>query len=648
MAGERILAIDDEIFYRTLYNDSLSSEGYIVQLAESGRIALSALERERFDLIITDHPMEGISGIQILEMVRKKDPFLPVVVAGPPNVHEAMMAFKRGAADYLNKPLEPEGFRSSIRSLLDRAKVFREKVLSLSENWEQLRVLETLRRAKDILLTMTEEKAFESLLDLALEQTMASRGGFLWREEDASPYALRAQKGLIVSQVPPPPIAGGQGIIGAILTKGSPAILGPIMENAPSSLYLGKNGTLILPLERNKAILGGLILGDKSSGEAFTERDIRSLAPIATLVPLMLGREREKAPEAAEKRGISPEGLPDQATFEALIDKEAKKSQRYRRSFSLILIDFEPLQTLLEKSLALSPEEIFPQLHASLLSPIRAADTAAIMESGEIGLLVPETNYQGAIAAARRIRHAVQGLSIVQGLALPSPFPIAFGIACFPEHGLTKDELMDRARQAMRRSSESAARFENLWGYIDKLLAEARITSELIGALSGSRERKEGEEFAPLPHDSDQLLPTGEYSKELQFVSSREDFGSFSQYIEDKILEKLAGEGIFYVGSRRMSDLQPKLVRYHQMKENGIKIFFFAQDDWEGGDLGDIITVATEDPALANYSFFIYYGVSACYALVGRQREEEPMCGFFTISDFLVNEIMKKITGTYL
>jgi len=349
-----------------------------------------------------------------------------------------------------------------------------------------------------------------------------------------------------------------------------------------------------------------------------------------------------------EKRGISPDGLPDQATFEALIDKEAKKSQRYRRSFSLILINFDPLQTLLEKSVPLSSEQILQLLHASLLSTIRSADIAAIMENREVGLLVPETNYQGAIAAARRIRHGIQGLPIVQGLVLPSPFPIAFGIACFPEHGLTKDELLDRARQAMRRSTESASRFENLWGYVDKLLAQARITSELIGALSGVRERREGEEFVSLPRDSDQLLPTGEYSKELQFVSSWEDFQSFNQYIEDKILERLAGEGIFYVSSKRMSDLEPKLERYSRMRGNGIKVFFFAMDEWEEGDLREIIPLATEDPALAHYRFLIYYGVSACYALVGRQRGEEAMWGFFTISDFLVNEIMKKVTETYL
>lgn len=337
----------------------------------------------------------------------------------------------------------------------------------------------------------------------------------------------------------------------------------------------------------------------------------------------------------------------DQGTFEALIEKEVKKSQRYRRSFSLLLINIDQLRSLLEKSVPLGPEEILQQLHGCLLETIRGADIVALMDNGEIGLLVPETNYQGAIAAARRIRNAFHSLQIVRAMSLPSRSPIGFGVACFPEHGLTKDELLERARQAMERAAESASRFEDLWGYFDKLLAEARITSELIGALSWTRERKD-EELAFTPRDSDQLLPTGEFSRELQFVGSWEDFQTFNQYIEDKIFEKLAGEGIYYIGLKKVSSLEPRLERYYRMLENGIEIFVFAKEDWEGWDPRDITPVVTEDPALADYSFSIYYGVSACYALVGRQRDEEGMCGFFSISDLLVNEIIRKLNETYL
>lgn len=198
----------------------------------------------------------------------------------------------------------------------------------------------------------------------------------------------------------------------------------------------------------------------------------------------------------------------------------------------------------------------------------------------------------------------------------------------------------------MARSAENASRFENLWGYIDKLLSEARITSELIGSLSWTRERKE--ELPYSNQESDQLLPTGEHVRELQFVPSWQDFQGFRQYIEDNILERLAGEGMLYTGLREMRDLEAKLERYYRMTESGVKVFVFSQEHWQGWDPREITPVVTEDPALTEYAFSIYYGVSVCYGLVGRQRGKEAMSGFFTISDVLVNEILQKLNETYL
>jgi two-component system, cell cycle response regulator len=647
MAGEKILAIDDEISYRTLYNDLLSQEGYVVQLAKSAEMALRLRAKERFDLMIVDHPMEGISGIHFVEIVREEDPLLPVVVVGPQDSQAAMDALKKGATDYINKPLNPGEFKASVRTILGRSKLLQKKAFAISEGLEQHRFMEVFRKGTDILLTVTGDAALQSVLELALDETKASKGFVLWREKDSPQFTFRAQKGLLLPQGYADAVTSGQGILGALLSKASPAILGPVLEEEAGSAYLGRTSTLILPVERRKEILGALILGDKSTQEPFTQADIRVLMPITSLIPLLFEGGTEQEAESEESERISLDFLPDQATFEALAEKELKKAQRYRRSFSLILINMDRLLSFLNESVPLARKEILRQVTESLLSTIRGADIAALMKNGEIGLLVPETNYHGAIVAARRIRQAVRDLQILRGLSLPSPSPIVFGIASFPEHGVSKDELLNRGRLAMTRSAENAYRFENLWGYIDKLLSEARITSELIRSLSWARERKE-EDLPSSFQETDQLLPTGEHVRELQFVPSWEDFQIFSQYIEDNVLERLAGEGILFAAVRDRSSLEPKLERYHRMTENGIKVFVFSQEDWQDWGPKDIAPVVTEDPTLTDYAFTIYYGVSSCYCLVGRQRGKEAMCGFFTISDVLVNEIIKKLNETYL
>src|SRR5512139_1252372 len=99
MGGERILAIGDEIYYRTLYRDLLSQEGYVVQSAANAEMALQLRTKVRFDLIVVDHPMEGIHGTRFLEMVRGEDPLLPVVIVGPQKAQAAIDALRKGAND---------------------------------------------------------------------------------------------------------------------------------------------------------------------------------------------------------------------------------------------------------------------------------------------------------------------------------------------------------------------------------------------------------------------------------------------------------------------------------------------------------------------------------------------------------------------
>jgi len=647
VAGEKILAVDKEIYYRSFYQDFFTAEGYLLQLAENGRAALAALMRDRFDLLIADDPPQGITREELLEEARKRDPLLPVVFAGPPSLQQALLALRKGAADYLNKPLVVEELRSTVRSVLDRSRKIRERMFSLSPGLEGAGILETLQRCKEILSSREGDALFSALLDLALEKTDASKGALLWLAPDRSSYVPRAHRGLAQPGTDLPCLSPTQGVVGTLIARGTPMILGPVLEKGPSSSYLGEKSTLILPLERRKQVRGGLVLADKVSDEPFSDRDLRSLIPLAALVA---GGLEDGEGEAMGKGGISLERLVDQATLQALVDKETKRSRRYGKGFCLLLIRFQELEDILVKSIPRSREDIHEELMDSLLGIIRSSDVAGLLEGGEVALLTPETDYQGGIATARRIRRAIQSLPWLQGLSFPSPFPLSFGIASFPEQGSSANELLRRAHLAMKRAVECASRFESLWGYVDQLLNEARIISDLLGALYGRREAQGGEELGEMIKDSEQPLPTGELSRELQYVASEEELVSFLQYIEQRVLERLAGEGILYVGAEEVGRLPGKLERYLRMRENGIKVFLFTRQETERGEeeLGDLALVVTGDPALSAYSFCLYYGVSACYGLVGRQREGEAMGGFFTISDFLVNELMGKITETYL
>jgi DNA-binding NtrC family response regulator len=107
--GGRLLLVDDEAHQREMLSGILERAGYRVETAATAEQALSALERSRFDLVLTDQKMPGLDGLALLERVQGLQPELPVVLMTAfGSVSEAVSAMKKGAADYLTKPFEKE------------------------------------------------------------------------------------------------------------------------------------------------------------------------------------------------------------------------------------------------------------------------------------------------------------------------------------------------------------------------------------------------------------------------------------------------------------------------------------------------------------------------------------------------------------
>ncbi|MGH7393325.1 MAG: response regulator, partial [Candidatus Rokuibacteriota bacterium] len=114
-----ILVVDDDTPIRDLLEISLQMTGCSVRAAGSGEEALELIHRERFDLIVSDIVLPGMSGLQVLQRARAVDPtVLVVLVTGYATVETAVEALRYGAEDYVVKPFEVDTLRRRIRQLL--------------------------------------------------------------------------------------------------------------------------------------------------------------------------------------------------------------------------------------------------------------------------------------------------------------------------------------------------------------------------------------------------------------------------------------------------------------------------------------------------------------------------------------------------
>ena len=107
--GGQILIVDDEEGIRTSLRGILEDEGHSVLEAESGERGLEILEAEAPDLLFLDIWLPGMDGLAVLDRVREDHPGLPVVmISGHGNIETAVSAIKKGAYDFIEKPLSLE------------------------------------------------------------------------------------------------------------------------------------------------------------------------------------------------------------------------------------------------------------------------------------------------------------------------------------------------------------------------------------------------------------------------------------------------------------------------------------------------------------------------------------------------------------
>ncbi len=119
-----ILIVEDEANLRRLFAQFLQREKYQVEEAESGEQALQKITANKFDVIVTDLQMAGVSGLEVLQAAKEKDPLTQVlIVTGYGSIATAVDAMRRGAYEYLTKPMHLEALGLKVRNALERRRL---------------------------------------------------------------------------------------------------------------------------------------------------------------------------------------------------------------------------------------------------------------------------------------------------------------------------------------------------------------------------------------------------------------------------------------------------------------------------------------------------------------------------------------------
>jgi two-component system, NtrC family, nitrogen regulation response regulator NtrX len=150
----KILVIDDERSIRNTLKDILEYEKYEVDLAEDGKKGLEMVKHTEYDIVLCDIKMPGMDGIEVLEQLNSISPDSPVImISGHGNIDTAVESIKKGAYDFIEKPLDLNRLLITIRNAMDKSNLVNEtRILKkkVSKKYEIIGESQAIRKVTEM------------------------------------------------------------------------------------------------------------------------------------------------------------------------------------------------------------------------------------------------------------------------------------------------------------------------------------------------------------------------------------------------------------------------------------------------------------------------------------------------------------------
>ncbi len=449
MSQARVLAIDDQPYFRRLVEELLGARGYAVTTAASAQEALEALESSGgFDLVVTDLMLSDADGIETVRRLRERWPAQRVVVLSSiSDVRAAVAAMHAGAVDYLLKPVDREGLPAALERALARpadrpaapAAGDAEHTRLIEEHSAALRQVSLLDRTAALLTTSSRDAFERDLLALLCAEAGASEG-LLWVATGATgAYRLAAVSGDLpddgtAPQVPDVDAATERELCtGRVVTRSG-------SEGGAEMLVPCATGDGLLAVARLLAAAGA---GFAPGGETACGR-VAGLAAV--------GLERLARPVAGAD-GTAPEpirdprtGLPGRSFLEEVAAIELQKAQRFGRRVCLVCVE---LGEVAAGSEARALEAAVGALHRTM----RGTDVVASEGTRRFWVMVTDADPLGGVVLKRRLGQRVRQALREAGVFIP----VSLGAAGYPIDGERFDALREEGLRQVREERRSIA-----------------------------------------------------------------------------------------------------------------------------------------------------------------------------------------------
>ena len=306
-SAPHILVVDDSPSVQNMLTTLLVSKGYRVTCFMSSEDALKKLHAENFDLVLTDINLPGMSGLNLLKLVKEQRPDIEVIViTSNASSFTAIQALRLGAYDYIVKPIDDHELLYNVvaRTLEKQALTSenRRLISDLSEKnsalQDALDMMKTVNRVCAVIAsTLDVGEILRMLVESAVEQLGAHRGYLLLLDKSGTNFSMKVSVGIDQQLANGFSLPHDRGISGLVADRNGvlrigadvpPQLSRRIREEDGSGALFSHPGILSVPLQLKDKVVGVVNISGRASGKPFTATDADFLSTLASHAAIAL------------------------------------------------------------------------------------------------------------------------------------------------------------------------------------------------------------------------------------------------------------------------------------------------------------------------------------------------------------------------
>jgi len=313
MGNAVILVVDDsEDICHFLAEDILKPEGFAVHTAGDGEAGLQLMRELQPDLLITDHQMPKMTGIELIRKLRHEMPLVPaILITGEGSEELASDALRVGAVNYLIKPFEADLLLEAVQLALSEGQrriEWLEARAQAKANTQDLKrrvqELEALARiGRSVSAGLELDAMLTTIVDASVGLTNAEEGNLLLLDEESGELFMRASKNFEQEFAQSYRIKATDSLAGQVIKSGEVVV---IDESSPKKTKTANlvHALIYVPLKIRDKTIGVLGVDNRKADRTLTEEHVRVMDAMANYAAIAIENSRLYKRSESQRREL--------------------------------------------------------------------------------------------------------------------------------------------------------------------------------------------------------------------------------------------------------------------------------------------------------------------------------------------------------